>query len=154
VVEVPLFDDALAVVARAGHPLAVEGIRSLKDLRRFPWILPRAGTPTRRRCDALLESIGGPRPAGSIETGALITVRALLLESDRLTVLSRRQIAVELRAGLLTALDVSLPQLTRTIVATLRRDWKPTQVQAAVLHELQAISREWSGAEQASGASA
>src|SRR3546814_5104466 len=57
VVEVPLFEDTLAVVARAGHPLVRDGVGSLEDLARYPWILPRHGTPTRRRCDALLQQI-------------------------------------------------------------------------------------------------
>ena len=147
VVEVPLFEDVLAVVARAGHPLAVRGVSSIADLRRYPWILPRRGTPTRHRCDALLEQIGGPKPVGLIETGALVSVRALLLDSDRLTVLSRRQIAVDMESGLLAALEVPLPSPRRTIVATLRRDWKPTQVQAALLEELKAITREWAAAD-------
>ena len=150
VVDIPLFEDTLAVVARSGHPLNVNGLSAVASLADYPWILPRAGTPTRRLCDAMLESIGGLRPAGLIETGALVSVRGLLLASDRLTVLSRHQISVELQAGLLAVLDVSLPQLSRTIVATLRRDWKPTQVQAAVLAELQAITRDWSAADRAS----
>jgi len=141
--EIQLFDDALAVVARADHPLVLNGTRSLQDLRNYPWILPRAGTPTRRHCDDLLAEIGGSPPGGLIETGALASVRGLLLESDRLTVLSRRQIAVELQAGLLAALDLPLPALRRPIVATTRKDWKPTQVQAAVLAEIRAITREW-----------
>ncbi|MGD1877652.1 MAG: LysR family transcriptional regulator [Kiloniellaceae bacterium] len=149
VVEVPLFDDVLAVVARPGHPLAVDGVASLADLRHYPWILPRYGTPTRRRCDELLQTIGAAQTEGMIETGALVSVRALLLESDRLTLLSRRQIAVELEAGLLAALDVPLPEPRRIIVATLRRDWKPTQVQAALLAELKAITREWTAADAA-----
>jgi DNA-binding transcriptional LysR family regulator len=147
VTEVPLFDDVLAVVVRAGHPLAVNGVSSIADLRSYPWILPRQDTPTRRRCDALLEQIGGPEPVGLIETGALVSVRALLLESDRLTVLSRRQIAVDMESGLLAALDLPLPEPRRSIVATLRRDWKPTQVQAALLEELQSIARDWTAAD-------
>jgi DNA-binding transcriptional LysR family regulator len=154
VVEVPLFDDVLAVVARADHPLAVKGVAALEDLRRYPWILPRRDTPTRQRCDALLAQIGGPEPVGLVETGALVSVRALLLESDRLTVLSRRQIAVDVKSGLLAALDVPLPEPRRSIVATLRRDWKPTQVQAALLQELQAITREWAREDDASAESA
>lgn len=154
VVEVPLFDDVLAVVARAGHPLAVEGVRSPEQLREYPWILPRYGTPTRRRCEELLSRIGAAQTEGLIETGALVSVRALLLESDRLTVLSRRQIAVELESGLLAALDLPLPEPRRAIVATLRRDWKPTQVQAAVLQELKAITDEWKAADAAARPSA
>jgi DNA-binding transcriptional LysR family regulator len=147
VVAVPLFEDVLAVVARAGHPLVRDGVAALEDLGRYPWILPRYGTPTRRRCDALLEQIGGPRPIGLIETGALVSVRALLLDSDRLTLLSRRQIAVDVDSGLLATIDVPVPSPRRTIVATLRRDWKPTQVQAALLEELKAITREWAAAD-------
>jgi len=143
IVDLPLFEDTLAVVARADHPLVAKGRVSLADLGRYGWVLPRQGTPTRRRCDALLQAAGAEQSGGMIETGALVSVRALLMESDRLSVLSRRQIALELEAGLLAALDVPLPDPARTIVATYRQDWKPTQVQAAVLAELQAITREW-----------
>jgi DNA-binding transcriptional LysR family regulator len=120
----------------------------LEDLQRYPWILPRAGTPTRGRCDKLLKSIGGGRVAGMIETGALVSVRGLLLESDRLTLLSRRQITADLEGGLLAALDTPLPAPRRKIVATHRKDWKPTQVQAAVLEELKTIAREWTEADR------
>jgi len=150
VVEIPLFDDVLAVVARAGHPLAVNGVHSLEDLRGYPWVLPREGTPTRRRCEELLDKIGAPQRIGMVETGALVAARALLMEGDSLTVLSRRQIAVELDAGLLAALDVPMAEPRRAIVATLRRDWKPTQVQSALLEELKAITEEWTAADAVS----
>ncbi|MEO3427389.1 LysR family transcriptional regulator [Pelagibius sp. CAU 1746] len=155
VVEDLLFEDRLAVVARADHPLLAKGVTSLADLARFPWILPREGTPTRRSCNALLDRAGAQHAQGLVETGSQASVRGLLLESDRLTVLSRHQIAPELEAGLLTAVDLELPELQRTIVATLRHDWKPTQVQAALLAELKAITREWSAADaEAQAASA
>jgi len=145
---VHLFNDILSVVVRGNHPLVVNGVKSLEDLRRYPWILPRAGTPTRGRCDKLLKSIGGGRVAGMIETGALVSVRGLLLESDRLTLLSRRQITADLEGGLLAVLDAPLPAPRRKIVATHRKDWKPTQVQAAVLEELKTIAREWTEADR------
>ncbi len=147
VVEVLLFEDRLSVVARADHPLIVKGMASIADLARYPWILPREGTPTRRSCDALLDRVGAQHEKGLLETGSQASVRGLLLESDRLTVLSRHQISPELEAGLLAAVDIDLPELQRTIVATLRRDWKPTQVQAALLGELKAITQAWSAAD-------
>jgi hypothetical protein len=87
--------------------------------------------------------VGGSRVGGLIETGALVSVRGLLLESDRLTLLSRRQIAAELETGLLAALDVPVAVPSRGIVATFRKDWKPTQVQAAIFDELKSITRGW-----------
>lgn len=143
VTAIHLFDDRLAVVARAGHPLAINGVKAPEDLAGYPWILPRAGTPTRRRCEDLLSRVGGSRVGGLIETGALVSVRGLLLESDRLTLLSRRQIAAELETGLLAALDVPVAVPSRGIVATFRKDWKPTQVQAAILDELTSITHRW-----------
>lgn len=142
-----LFNDKLAIVARAGHPLAADVVRSPDDLARYPWIVPRAGTPTRSRCDEFLRKIGGVRSGGLVETGAMVSVRGLLLESDRLTLLSRRQITADLEAGLLAAIDVPLAAPGRSIVATVRKDWKPTQVQAAVLEELKNITREWAEAD-------
>lgn len=149
VVETVLFDDRLAVVARADHPLFEEKAIALADLARFPWILPREGTPTRLSCDALLDRVGAQHEKGLVETGSQASVRGLLLESDRLTVLSRHQIAPELKAGLLAALGFELPELQRSIVATVRRDWKPTQVQAALLEELKAVTGEWRAADTA-----
>ena len=97
----------------------------------------------------------GPRSAlVAPVVGSLIVATSsaalLLLESDRLTVLSRHQISLELEVGLLAALDIDQPELQRRIVATLRRDWKPTQVQAALLEELKAVTREWRAADAAS----
>src|SRR3546814_3361701 len=71
VVAVPLSEDTLAVVARAGHPLVREGVGSLADTGRYPWILPRYGTPTRRRCDALLQQIGRVVPRSEEHTSEL-----------------------------------------------------------------------------------
>src|SRR5262245_263698 len=45
----PLFDDPLAVVVRAGHPLAARGAPDARALAAYPWIVPRAGSPLRRR---------------------------------------------------------------------------------------------------------
>lgn len=133
-----LFLDGLSVVARAGHPLAAAGRVGLGALSAYPWALPRRGTPTRAIFDAIAERGGFGPPAGTgiIETGSLVALRGILLGSDRLTLMSRRQIAYEERAGLLGVIDAPLPPTERPIGVTTRAGWKPTALQAEFLAAL------------------
>ena len=84
--------------------------------------------------DALFESAGVPRAARApIECNSLIAARALLLESDRMMLLSAHQIHYELQAGMLVALPHPAGDVVRPIGLTMRRDWHPTDAQRALL---------------------
>ncbi len=133
-----LFPDTLSVIARRGHPLAGQTTVSIEDLKRFSWVVPGAGTPTREHFDALMCSDNQPPPPGLIVTSSLVVLRGLLLKSDRLAILSRRQVTYEERTGLLTALPVALNDPPRPIGVTLRRNWHPTRLQSAFLAALDA----------------
>lgn len=141
-VQEELFQDGLAVIARAGHPLVSGGTPSAADLRDQSWILPREGTPTRGIFDCVAAGWGltGWRQ-GLVETGSLVTIRGLLMETDRLTILSRRQIEHEEKAGLLAALPIPLPGTERPIGLTTRRGWQPTRLQADLLEALRDAAR-------------
>jgi LysR family transcriptional regulator of gallate degradation len=56
VVQEHLFDDPLAIVCRAGHPLTRLRRISTAALRRYQWIAPRTGSPLRVHFDALMAS--------------------------------------------------------------------------------------------------
>lgn len=134
-----LFDDGLCVVARADHPLMQAGIVSGSDLSAYPWVLPRRGTPTRAIFDAIAAGLGiEARTAGIVETGSLVALRGILLETDRLTILSRRQIAYEEMSGLLKVVPVDLPPSRRPIGITTRAGWRPTALQSEFLEALRA----------------
>lgn len=141
-----LFDDPYAVVGRPGHPLRARGKgASLDDLARQEWVAQRPGTPIRTAFNALFEKCPAP-PRASIETSSLVLTRAIILESDRLSMLSRRQIAVEEREGLLTCLpvagDVRKQLGGRTIGITMRETWLPSRLQSIFLdHMRMAASR-------------
>ena len=134
-----LFDDRLAVVARAGHPLAGNAAPTLDDLARYPWIVGSADTPLRTHWDALFA--GTTPPAAPIECGSVMTIRGILLDSDCLTLLSPDQIAMEVETGLLTMIGRPRADMVRTIGITMRAGWRPTALQArfiALLHEARA----------------
>ncbi len=136
IVQEPLFDDPLAIVARRGHPLASSTRITRRQLAAYPWVVPRGGAPTWVQFDELLGNDAGPRPRSIVESSSLVLIRGILLESDRLTILSARQARFEIDQGLLETLPFDTSRTTRAIGLTLRSGWRPTEVQARFLDML------------------
>jgi LysR family transcriptional regulator, regulator for genes of the gallate degradation pathway len=140
-VQQPLFDDVPIVVGRRNHPLA--GRRpSVTELARFPWAVPGTGAPLRFSWERLFADAGVALPEVPIESGSVMMIRQILIDSDFLTLLSPEQVAVELQAGWLTRIATLPGGLARTIGITTRHSWQPTQVQRAFLDDLLAASGE------------
>jgi DNA-binding transcriptional LysR family regulator len=133
VVQEHLFDDPLAIIVRAKHPLVSRKRVTVAGLSQYPWIVPRAGTPLRAHFHEMFETAGLPAPTRAIECNSLIAARALLLESDRIMLLSAHQIHYELEAGLLVALPHPTGDVERPIGLTMRHDWHPTDSQRTLL---------------------
>lgn len=136
----PLFDDPYAIVGRPGHPLFSLGRGAeLRELSSMDWVAQRSGTPIRAAFDGLFAGLSTP-PRTSIETSSLVLTRAIVIESDRLAMLSRRQIAIEDREGILRCVPVSADVADRisrrTIGVTMREDWLPSRLQRAFLEHL------------------
>ena len=142
VVEEPLFDDPLAIVVRAGHPLARRRSAGVRALARYPWIAPRAGSPLRRQFDALFAAGRCAVPAGLIECNSLVAARALLQRSDRVMLLSAHQVEQDLATGLLATLPHPGGRVVRRIGLTLRRNWYPTPSQRELLRLLRDAARD------------
>jgi LysR family transcriptional regulator of gallate degradation len=140
VVQERLFDDQLSIVARSDHPLAGRPSLALRELAREQWIVPRRGTPARGRFEEIFALARIPPPVHAIESGSWVTVRALLLESDRLTVISRQQMRFEEESGMLTVLRVDLPGSVRPIGVTTRRGASPSRGVELLVGQLRAVS--------------
>lgn len=83
----PLYDEAVSLVVRAGHPLAEQPDRTLADTLGFPWILPGQQTALRREVEELFARQGHELPRSRVEATSFLTVRQLLLETDMVAVL-------------------------------------------------------------------
>lgn len=140
IVQEHLFDDPLAIVVGARHSLARRGTPTLAALSRFPWIAPRRDSPLRRHFDALLERLD-VQPVAPIECSSLVAARSMLLASDRVMLSSEHQIHHELATGQLVALPHPFGAVTRSIGLTVRRDWRPTPVQAQLVEGLRRHAR-------------
>jgi DNA-binding transcriptional LysR family regulator len=145
IVQEHLFDDPLAIVVGAQHPLAAGGAPTLAALACFPWIAPRRESPLRRHFDALMGLLPQQRAVAPIECNSLVAARSMLIASDRAMLLSEHQIHHELETGQLVALPHPLGAVTRSIGLTVRRDWRPTEVQAQLVEGLRRHARAASG---------
>jgi LysR family transcriptional regulator, regulator for genes of the gallate degradation pathway len=141
IVQEHLFDDPLAIVVGAGHPLAGGGTPTLAALARFPWIAPRPNSPLRRHFDALIARLERRRTVAPIECNSLVAARSMLIASERVMLLSEHQIRHELETGQLLALPHPFGAVTRSIGLTVRRDWRPTEVQAQLVEGLRRHAR-------------
>lgn len=145
VVERILFDEPYAIVGRRGHPLGASGQVELAALGRFEWVVASRGTPLRAAFERLFAD-SGTEPRARVEASSLTMVRGLLAESDRLTLLSPRQVAVEERAGLIEILPFTLPERSRAIGFATRTDWRPSPIHEAFLALLAEICEREVGA--------
>jgi DNA-binding transcriptional LysR family regulator len=145
IVQEHLFDDPLAIVVGAQHGLAGRGAATLDALARFPWIAPRRGSPLRRHFDTLVSRLQLKPAVAPIECNSLIAARSMLIASDRVMLLSEHQIQHEIATGQLVALPHPFGPVTRSIGLTVRRDWRPTEVQAQLVDGLRRHARAAAG---------
>jgi DNA-binding transcriptional LysR family regulator len=138
-VQQPLFQDLPAVIARRDHPLAGRH-PELAELARYPWIVAAPGAPLRDSWEQMFARAGLELPPVPIESGSVMIIRQLLIDSDFLTLLSPDQVAVELEAQWLTTLRAAPAGLERTIGMTTRATWRPTSVQAEFVADLRACA--------------
>lgn len=141
VVQEPLFEDRLAIVARHGHPLAGRRGLAPRDLAGQHWVVPRTGTPSRTQFDAIFAPGGATLP-GLIEAGSILLMRELLNRGDALGCISEAQAEAEIVKGLLLRLDVAVDWPGRPIGITLRDGWMPTPGQSLLLDLLRQAAAE------------
>lgn len=135
----PLYTDRLAIVGRAGHPLAGRSGLDAATLAQFSWVTPSPDIPTRSHFDALFRTARIATPTRLVETSSLILIRGLLIGSDRLTIISRHQVAREIADGVLVELDFPLAGSERQIGITTRSGWSPTATQSLFVRMLREL---------------
>jgi LysR family transcriptional regulator of gallate degradation len=141
-IEEPLLEDQLSLIVRSGHPLQTRKSLDWPDLLDFEWILPRAGTPTRRLFEEAIHSHGLESPQHVIETSSMALLRGVLVETDMVTVLSRHQIHYDEQNGILAALPFELVSTRRAIGITRRKHSSIAPAANLLLDELKAVARE------------
>lgn len=126
-----LFQESLIAVVRRGHALASVGrLRSLRQLQRQAWIAPLENTPAHAAFQHAFRAAGVPLPPTLIHANSPPLVRALLMKSDHIALMSPLQIREDLESGVLVRVPVRLHGVDRRIGITVRRSfaWPPSCV--------------------------
>ena len=131
-----LFTDGLSVLVRTNHPILNVKKPSLEHLSQLNWIVPRPGTPTRTYFDQMFRSAIQEGSIRLIECSSLVAIRAMLLNSDRATILSSHQAGYEIDKGDLSVVNFRLESSMRPIGVTTRQNWRPTGLQASFLEQI------------------
>lgn len=142
IVQEPLFQDGLDIVARPDHPALALVRPRLADLLAYPFVVGTEGAPGRLIFDRITAPLGAP--PSLVETGSMILMRELLRVSDHLGCISHLQIEAEIGLGALVRIPLDLTDTRRPIGLTRRADWLPTLAQADFLEDLRAVSAELS----------
>jgi LysR family transcriptional regulator of gallate degradation len=137
-----LFEDGLAVVARRDHPLAARRLKSLKDLDGVEWIMPMPGTPAQEAFDQSFQAEGLSPPSASLRVNSPIMMQALLAASDRVALMSPRQVDREVKAGLLRVLPIPVRHAARRIGITTRTGFLPPPGAKQLLDAFRAVARQ------------
>lgn len=133
VVQEPLFEDTLSVVAARDHPLAGQPNLTLEDTLAYPWIAPPQPTPTGTYLYESLRIPHLPDTPVRVVANSLVLVRGLMMRGDYVTIMSHKQIEVEQQYGIMAPLPIDLGDSARPIGLTYRANWRPTPTQARFL---------------------
>ncbi|RCW98282.1 MULTISPECIES: LysR family transcriptional regulator [Marinomonas] len=140
VVQEELWSPPLSIVGRKNHPLTKKAQICVQDLAQYAWVVPTKSTPTRQAFEALFQDVNVALPTRLVESSSQVLIRELLLESDRLTLISAHQVEREINIELLTVLDFPLEHTRRPIGLCVRKSWLPTVTQSHFLSVLRKIS--------------
>lgn len=135
-----LWSPPLAIIGRNDHPLAQVKNISPKQLAQFSWVVPPRGTPTRTGFELIFDTHHLPIPTRIVESSSQILIRELLIESDRLTLLSSHQVEREITHGLLKVIPYSFIHTNRNIGFCCRNSWLATATQNHFLTILKQVS--------------
>jgi DNA-binding transcriptional LysR family regulator len=82
-----LYSEPIRLVTRSGHPAAAIPSPTLADLSELPWILPVSGTVLRQELEQEFLDGNVSLPSDRVECTSILTLRQLLLDTDRIAAL-------------------------------------------------------------------
>lgn len=128
-----LYTEPLALVARAGHPLARAATPSMQAVLGFPSIVYSEGTIPRHHTESFLSGLGLALPAAALQTLDLSLARAMLVRSDAVWFTPLGAARDDLAAGRLVRLDVDTGGTQEPVGLLVRSDAEPSAARQALI---------------------
>jgi LysR family transcriptional regulator of gallate degradation len=141
-----LFSSPYVIVGRKDHPLSRKAKITLADLQAFDWICPSNGAVRRAALDGLFASMKSP-PTANIEAYSISTIRLLMSESDRLTIMTKFEFECERGGGELAMMPYDPIEPAHTTGVAWRAKWTPTLLHLNFLKLLRARAAKIAGSQ-------
>ncbi|MBC2663513.1 LysR family transcriptional regulator [Novosphingobium flavum] len=106
-------DPFALIVGRAHQELPSR--LSLGSVSTLPWVLPRVGGGFQKQIQSLFMNDQCCEPANVIRCDSLLTTKAIVRMTDRITILPRQVVESELSVGVLRAIDIEHVTFQRQI---------------------------------------
>lgn len=104
----PMWEEPVAVLVRAGHPLLDRASIGAADLAAFDLVIPTLGQRIGRDIDLALAAIGLVPPAGTLRVSSVIVIREMLLAGDAVTLIPRLMLRGDIERGIVAELPLPL----------------------------------------------
>ncbi len=111
IAEEPLILADWSLITRPQHPLGGRSSVSLSELSAVQWVLPAGGSAFRSQMEMVFMGAGLHWPNAGITTNSILAIKAIVMNTDCVTLMSPRLVDVECGAGHLCSvplLDVSV----------------------------------------------
>ena len=136
-----LYRDSYCLVCRPNHPLTARREITPRDMLSYDWIVPVKGSLRRTSIDRVFAD-AGIEPRCNIEVSSLNCARALLLESDMVTVMSRSETRLDAKLGTLAFLPCPELDTVSPKGLSTRSGWLPTDGHRQFLNCLREVTTE------------
>lgn len=140
ITEEPLLTESIVLLMSKSHPLAQQTSLQVKELLRYPWILPRTSSPLRETYETLFLQHKLSPPDNVIECNSLSASRVILENSHTLMLLSEAQARHELMTHTMVSKNILGFNAQRTIVLQYRQNSVLTETQRALIDRIKHIA--------------
>jgi LysR family pca operon transcriptional activator len=133
----PMWEEPIAVLARAGHPLLKAGQVTAAMLAGHALVLPTVSQRVGQEIDQLLAQLGLPRDV-ALRSSSYGFIRETLLASDSISIMPRSMMVGDLLRGALQLVPLPVPSTPRPAGIVRPADPPPSAATAAFIAALQA----------------
>jgi len=140
IVELPLIFAGWSLITRTQHPLAGRSSISLNELSDVQWVLPAGGSAFRQQMEVVFTSAGIRWPTRGINTNSILAIKAIVMNTDCVTIMSPRLVEVECGAGRLCSVPLTDVSALRPVGLMWRRDDALSPIAARFAEILQRVA--------------
>jgi DNA-binding transcriptional LysR family regulator len=114
--------DVFVAALRVGHRLARRKSLAIAELRHEQWVMPTPHTTMSRQIELLFSAENQSWPSQAIITNSITALKSIVMQSDCVTILSKKLMQIELTARRLACVPLHKQHFTREICLRRRRE--------------------------------